>query len=194
MHQKPEDTRGRGGKIQKQKRNTTEEEGSSSQVNGQNGVYWKKFNIWYRKLKYWRHNLVPHCIDFMHVEKNVAEIQDNGKVLGFKIKINESDVKPSWKDIEKAKACMLAKAQASEASSKAKVEACGSKAKLQASTKTLIVKSPVPITNCVLGLANRKPTGRLIKSKTLDVKIQDYLLTLLKRKEAEEELRKWIVC
>ncbi|GJV15129.1 putative transposase-associated domain-containing protein [Tanacetum coccineum] len=68
-----EDTRGRGGKIQKQKRNTTEEEGSSSQVNGQNGVYWKKFNIWYRKLKYWRHNPVPHCIDFMHVEKNVAE-------------------------------------------------------------------------------------------------------------------------
>ncbi|GKC97064.1 putative transposase-associated domain-containing protein [Tanacetum coccineum] len=42
-----EDTRGRGGKIQKQKRNTTEEEG--------------------------RHNPVPHCIDFMHVEKNVAE-------------------------------------------------------------------------------------------------------------------------
>ncbi|GJR35814.1 RNA-directed DNA polymerase, eukaryota [Tanacetum coccineum] len=41
-----EDTRGRGGKIQKQKRNTTEEEGSSSQVNRQNGVYWKKFNIW----------------------------------------------------------------------------------------------------------------------------------------------------
>ncbi|GJV01252.1 putative reverse transcriptase domain-containing protein [Tanacetum coccineum] len=40
-----EDTRGRGGKIQKQKRNTTEEEGSSSQVNGQNSVYWKKFNI-----------------------------------------------------------------------------------------------------------------------------------------------------
>ncbi|GKC53506.1 putative transposon, En/Spm-like protein [Tanacetum coccineum] len=31
-----EDTRGTGGKIQKQKRNTTEEEGSLSQVNGQN--------------------------------------------------------------------------------------------------------------------------------------------------------------
>nr|GEV25779.1 putative ribonuclease H-like domain-containing protein [Tanacetum cinerariifolium] len=45
-----EDTRGRGGKIQKKKRNTTEEEGSSSQVNGQNGAYWKKFNIWYQKL------------------------------------------------------------------------------------------------------------------------------------------------
>ncbi|GJX94157.1 putative transposon, En/Spm-like protein [Tanacetum coccineum] len=68
-----EDTRGRGGKIQKQKRNTTKEEGSSSQVNGQNGVYWNKFNIWYRKLKYLRHNPVPHCIDFMHVEKNIAE-------------------------------------------------------------------------------------------------------------------------
>nr|GEX52422.1 hypothetical protein [Tanacetum cinerariifolium] len=68
-----EDTRGRGRKIQKQKRNTTEEEGNSSQVNGQNGAYWKKFNIWYRKLTYWRHNSVPYCIDFMHVEKNVVE-------------------------------------------------------------------------------------------------------------------------
>ncbi|GJU58945.1 hypothetical protein Tco_1236711 [Tanacetum coccineum] len=62
--------RGRGGKIRKQKRKTTEEEGSSNQVNE---AYWKKFNIWYRKLKYWRHNSVPHCIDFMHVEKNVCE-------------------------------------------------------------------------------------------------------------------------
>ncbi|GKC93916.1 putative transposon, En/Spm-like protein [Tanacetum coccineum] len=68
-----EDMRGRGWKIEKQKRNTTEEEGSSSQVNGQNDAYWKKFNIWYQKLRYWRHNFVPHCIDFMHVEKNVAE-------------------------------------------------------------------------------------------------------------------------
>ncbi|GJV17968.1 putative transposase-associated domain-containing protein [Tanacetum coccineum] len=68
-----EDMRGRGGKIQKQKRNSTEEEGSSSQVNGQNDAYWKKFNIWHRKIRYWRHNSVPHCIDFMHVEKNVAE-------------------------------------------------------------------------------------------------------------------------
>ncbi|GKE26941.1 hypothetical protein Tco_1442325, partial [Tanacetum coccineum] len=42
----------------------------SNQVNE---AYWKKFNIWYRKLKYWRHNSVPHCIDFMHVEKNVCE-------------------------------------------------------------------------------------------------------------------------
>ncbi|GKC94952.1 hypothetical protein Tco_1160394, partial [Tanacetum coccineum] len=79
--------------------------------------------------------------------------------------------KPSWKDIEKAKACMLAKAQASEASFKAKVEACGSKAKLQASTKTLIVKSHVPITNCVLWLANAK-TKDAIKGKTFRVKIQ----------------------
>ncbi|GJU60687.1 retrovirus-related pol polyprotein from transposon TNT 1-94 [Tanacetum coccineum] len=67
-----EDTRGRGGKIQKQKRNTTTR-CSSSQVNGQTVCIWKEFNIWYRKLKYWRHNPVPHCIDFMHVEKNVAE-------------------------------------------------------------------------------------------------------------------------
>ncbi|GJW30593.1 putative transposon, En/Spm-like protein [Tanacetum coccineum] len=65
-----EDTRGIGGKIQKQKRKTTEAEGSSSQVTE---PYWKKFNIWYQKLKYWRHNYVTHCIDFMHVEKNVGE-------------------------------------------------------------------------------------------------------------------------
>ncbi|GJX78507.1 hypothetical protein Tco_0326656 [Tanacetum coccineum] len=63
------------------------------------------------------------------------EYKDNGRFWGSKSGCNESDVKPSWKDIEKAKACMLAKAQASKASSKAKVEACGSKAKLQASTK-----------------------------------------------------------
>ncbi|GJT05537.1 putative transposon, En/Spm-like protein [Tanacetum coccineum] len=70
IYNKLEDTRGIGGKIQKQKRKTTEAEGSSSQVTE---PYWKKFNIWYRKLKYWRHNSVPHCIDFMHVEKNVGE-------------------------------------------------------------------------------------------------------------------------
>ncbi|GKA98327.1 hypothetical protein Tco_0826264 [Tanacetum coccineum] len=99
------------------------------------------------------------------------EYKDNGRFWGSKSGCNESDVKPSWKDIEKAKACMLAKAQASEASSKAKVEACGSKAKLQASTKTLIVKIPVPITNCVLGLANAK-TRDAIKGKAFGVKIQ----------------------
>nr|GEW83632.1 hypothetical protein [Tanacetum cinerariifolium] len=65
-----EDMRGRCGKILKQKRKITEEEGSSNQVNK---AYWKKFNIWYRKLRYWRHNSVPHCIDFMHVENNVCE-------------------------------------------------------------------------------------------------------------------------
>ncbi|GJU54466.1 putative transposon, En/Spm-like protein [Tanacetum coccineum] len=105
--------------------------------------------------------------------------KDNGRFWGSKLRCNESDVKPSWKDIEKAKTCMLAKAQAFEASSKAKVEACrskvkveacGSKAKLQASTKMLIVKSPVRITNWILGLANAK-TWDPIKGKTFGVKI-----------------------
>ncbi|GKE72504.1 retrovirus-related pol polyprotein from transposon TNT 1-94 [Tanacetum coccineum] len=27
----------------------------------------------YNELRYWRHNSVPHCIDFMHVEKNICE-------------------------------------------------------------------------------------------------------------------------
>ncbi|HET7732936.1 MAG TPA: DUF4218 domain-containing protein [Paludibacter sp.] len=67
--------RGRGGKIKngKRKRKTTLEKGSSSQIDQENGPYWKKFNIWYRKLRYWRHNFVQHCIDFMHIEKNVGE-------------------------------------------------------------------------------------------------------------------------
>ncbi|GJY33251.1 hypothetical protein Tco_0417720 [Tanacetum coccineum] len=107
------------------------------------------------------------------------EYKDNSRFWGSKSGCNKSDVKPSWKDIEKAKACMVAKAQASKASSKAKVEACGSKvkveacgskAKLQASTKILIVKIPVPITNCVLGLAN-SITWDAIKGKTFGVQI-----------------------
>ncbi|GKD32395.1 hypothetical protein Tco_1247904 [Tanacetum coccineum] len=78
---------------------------------------------------------------------------------------NKSDTKPSFSDISKAKTCILAKAQASNASSKAKVQACGSKAKLQTSRskaklkrspKTLIVKSLVAITNGVLRHANAK--------------------------------------
>ncbi|GKE11941.1 hypothetical protein Tco_1415492, partial [Tanacetum coccineum] len=92
---------------------------------------------------------------------------------------NKSDAKPFFLDISKAKACMLAKAQASDASSKAKVQACGSKAKLQTSrskiklqrsSKTLIVKSLVPITNGVLGLVNAE-TWDAILSKTFGVKI-----------------------
>ncbi|GKC17048.1 hypothetical protein Tco_1013830 [Tanacetum coccineum] len=51
------------------------------------------------------------------------EYKDNGSFWGSKSGCNESDIKPSWKDIKKVKACMLAKAQASKASSKAKVEA-----------------------------------------------------------------------
>ncbi|GJV30053.1 hypothetical protein Tco_1386501 [Tanacetum coccineum] len=93
-------------------------------------------------------------------------------------------------NIEKDKACMLAKAQASEASSKAKVEACGSKAKLQASTKTLIVKSPVPITNCVLGLANAI-TWDAIKGKTFRVQIPP-TMTFAEVKIGKRNLRKII--
>ncbi|GJV76577.1 putative transposase-associated domain-containing protein [Tanacetum coccineum] len=127
------------------------------------------------------------------------EYKDNGRFWGSKSGCNESDVKPSWKDIEKAKACMLAKAQASEASSKAKVEACGSKvkveacgskAKLQASTKTLIVKSPVPITNCILGLANAK-TWDAIKGKTFGVQIPP-TMTFAEVKIGKRNLRKII--
>ncbi|GJU25741.1 hypothetical protein Tco_1164362 [Tanacetum coccineum] len=125
--------------------------------------------------------------------------EDFLKFLGSKLGCNESDVKPSWKDIKKVKACMLAKAQAFEASSKAKVEACGlkvkveacgSKAKLQASTKTLIVKSPIPITNCVLGLVN-SITWDAIKGKAFGVQIPP-IMTFAEVKIGKRNLRKII--
>ncbi|GKC47770.1 hypothetical protein Tco_1065492 [Tanacetum coccineum] len=109
--------------------------------------------------------------------------------MGSKSGGNESNAKPSFSDISKAKACILAKAQASDASSnaiasgsKAKVQVFRSKAKIQASMakaswskaqaspKTLIVKSLVPITNYVIGLANAQ-TWDAILTKTFRVKI-----------------------
>ncbi|GKC00244.1 hypothetical protein Tco_0986380 [Tanacetum coccineum] len=84
------------------------------------------------------------------------EYKDNGRFWGLK---------HSFSDISKAKACMLPKAQSSDASYKAKVQACGSKAKLQTSgskaklqtsPKTLIVKIHVPII-VYLGLQMLKP-------------------------------------
>ncbi|GJZ39320.1 hypothetical protein Tco_0585883, partial [Tanacetum coccineum] len=101
------------------------------------------------------------------------EYKDNGRFWGSKSGCNESDVKPSWKDIEKVKA-----------------EACGSKAKLQASTKTLIIKSPVPITNCVLGLANAI-NWDAIKGKTFRVQIPP-IMTFAEVKIGKRNLRKII--
>ncbi|GJX76698.1 putative retrotransposon protein [Tanacetum coccineum] len=119
---------------------------------------------------------------------------------------NKSDAKPSFSDISKAKACILAKAQASKASSKAKVQACGSKgrvqtsgskakvqtlgskAKVQTSPKTLIVKSLAPITNFVLGLANAK-TWNAILSKTFEVKIPT-IMTCMEEKKGKRRL--WV--
>ncbi|GKB53005.1 hypothetical protein Tco_0903758, partial [Tanacetum coccineum] len=71
--------------------------------------------------------------------------------------------------------------------SKVQVEACGSKAKLQASTKTLIIKSPVPITNCILGLTNAK-TWDAIKGKTFRVQIPP-TMTFAKVKIGKRNLR-----
>nr|GEV63965.1 hypothetical protein [Tanacetum cinerariifolium] len=127
--------------------------------------------------------------DKVQASRSKAKVQAS-RFWGSKSGGNESNVKPSFSNISKAKVCILAKAQASEASSKAKVQASGSKAKVQtsgskdkvqtsgskakvqasrskakiqalgskaqASPKTLIVKSPKPITNYVLGLTNAK--------------------------------------
>lgn len=64
-------SKGRGGKMKKRRR-TSKEVGSSNGGNKET-TYWKKYNVWYRRLRYWRYNLVQHCLDFMHIEKNVAE-------------------------------------------------------------------------------------------------------------------------
>nr|GEX96014.1 hypothetical protein [Tanacetum cinerariifolium] len=129
------------------------------------------------------------------------------------------------KDHLRAKACILAKAQASEASSKAKVQVYGSKAKVQtsgskakvqtsvsnakvqasgskakiqasmakasglkaqASPKTLIVKIPASITNCVLGFANVK-TWDAILSKTFGVKIPP-TMTCVEEKKGKRKI------
>ncbi|GKA08675.1 putative reverse transcriptase domain-containing protein [Tanacetum coccineum] len=78
----------------------------------------------------------------LYVIQNTYEIVPYIEFWGFKsgcMKGFWDFVKPSWKDIEKAKACMLAKAQACEASSKAKVEVCGSKVKVESCGSTICV-------------------------------------------------------
>jgi Domain of unknown function (DUF4218) len=66
-----EDPTGSGGNSTKRKR--TSEEATTSDTSKEQPTYWKKFNIWYQRLRYWRYNPVHHCLDFMHIEKNVAE-------------------------------------------------------------------------------------------------------------------------
>ncbi|GJT81177.1 hypothetical protein Tco_1055519 [Tanacetum coccineum] len=148
----------------------------------------------YNDLKYEEFGVVYSSPKCKGPSKSLLKWYDNlsdeykDRLWGSKSGGNESDAKPSFSDISKAKACILAKAKASEASSKAKVKACGSKgrvqtsgskakvqtlgskAKVQTSPKAFIVKSHVPITNFVLGLANAK-TWNAILSKTFGVKI-----------------------
>ncbi|GJZ63241.1 hypothetical protein Tco_0619662 [Tanacetum coccineum] len=97
------------------------------------------------------------------------EYKDNGRFWGSKSGCNESDVKPSWKDIEAS-----SKAKVEACGSNVKVEACGSKAKLQASTKTLIVKSPIPPTmtfaEVTIGKRNLRSGNTDNESKTWKTK------------------------
>ncbi|GKC37913.1 hypothetical protein Tco_1050297 [Tanacetum coccineum] len=81
-------------------------------------------------------------------------------------KDHPTDAKPTFSDISKAKALILAKVQPPGSKAKAS-RSSYSKAKAKASPKILIVKIPVPITNDVLGLAN----ADAILSKTFRVNI-----------------------
>ncbi|GJV29189.1 hypothetical protein Tco_1385637, partial [Tanacetum coccineum] len=68
----------------------------------------------------------------------------------------------------------------------AKLQTSRSKAKLQRSPKTLVVKSPVPITNYVLGLANAE-TWDAILSKTFRVKISPTMACAEEKKYSSDD-------
>ncbi|XP_026410264.1 uncharacterized protein LOC113305446 [Papaver somniferum] len=74
-------TPGKGGKmkrirktkIERSRKISKEVDRSGEEEEGRETTYWSKYNIWQRLLRYWRYNDVQHCIDFMHVEKNVGQ-------------------------------------------------------------------------------------------------------------------------
>nr|GEY10661.1 probable trehalose-phosphate phosphatase F [Tanacetum cinerariifolium] len=82
--------------------------------------------------------------------QNAGNLAGYNKVIGNQV-IQNAVQNPrvqnvgNQNDISKAKACMLAKAQASDASSKAKVQECGSKAKLQTSRMVCVLVNEVRI-------------------------------------------------
>ncbi|XP_026398281.1 uncharacterized protein LOC113294073 [Papaver somniferum] len=74
-------TPGKGGKMKRIRKTKIESirkiskevDRSGEEEEGRETIYWSKYNIWQRLLRYWRYNNVQHCIDFMHVEKNVGQ-------------------------------------------------------------------------------------------------------------------------
>ncbi|KAJ9538975.1 hypothetical protein OSB04_031708 [Centaurea solstitialis] len=66
-----ETSTGHGAKMKRNKK-ISKEVGKSNEGNKET-MYWKKCNIWQQRLRYWRYNFVQHCLDFMHVEKNVGD-------------------------------------------------------------------------------------------------------------------------
>ncbi|XP_026417227.1 uncharacterized protein LOC113312705 [Papaver somniferum] len=74
-------TPGKGGKmkrirktkIERIRKISKEVDRSGEEEEGRETTYWSKYNIWHRLLRYWRYNDVQHCIDFMHVEKNLGQ-------------------------------------------------------------------------------------------------------------------------
>ncbi|XP_026458584.1 uncharacterized protein LOC113359112 [Papaver somniferum] len=60
-------------KIERIRKISKEVDRSGEEEEGRETTYWSKYNIWQRLLRYWRYNDVQHCIDFMHVEKNVGQ-------------------------------------------------------------------------------------------------------------------------
>ncbi|GJR60509.1 putative transposase-associated domain-containing protein [Tanacetum coccineum] len=110
-------------------------------------------------------NVLP-LVDRQNIVVNLDSSSDNNNLDSYSTSQISTFEEIDY-DLQNQQPKVLLQAQASEASSKAKVG--GSKAKLQASTKTLIVKSPIRIKNCVLRLANDK-TRDAIKE---DIKCKD---------------------
>ncbi|GJY04285.1 hypothetical protein Tco_0370225, partial [Tanacetum coccineum] len=91
------------------------------------------------------------------------------KDLSDEYKDHPTNAKPTFSDISKAKALILAKVQPSGSKAKAS-RSSSSKAKVQPARSRAKASSLVPITNDVLGLANAKIWDAIL-SKTFGVKL-----------------------
>ncbi|GJX10101.1 hypothetical protein Tco_0199960, partial [Tanacetum coccineum] len=120
------------------------------------------------------------------MENSNDEYKDNDRFWGSKSGGNESNAKPSFSDISKAKTCILAKAQASEASSKAKVQASGSNAKVQTSGSKAKVQTSW--SKAKVQASRSKAKTQASGSKTFGVKIPPTMTCV----EEEKEKRKII--
>ncbi|GKC28290.1 hypothetical protein Tco_1035584 [Tanacetum coccineum] len=112
------------------------------------------------------------------------------KDLSDEYKDHPTNAKPTFSDISKAKALILAKVQPSGSKAKAS-RSSSSKAKVQPAGSRAKASSLVPITNDVLGLANAKIWDAIL-SKTFGVKLPP-TMTCAEEKKGKRKIEEMIV-